>query len=529
MNRASLPSRPRRLSLRRFARGLALAGLPLAGLGCAQLACSSGPAPAAVARAAAGEPGKPASKPENIPTLPREVAAAPHAPVPAPEAAPPKVLPITLDTVLRLAGDQNAKINEAREKVNEAFAEKDLADKRWLPDLWVGTSYYRHEGGIQNEDGTLTHSSFGALFGGLEVKGKFDIHEVVFQRINAERKVWQKKGELSQVASDKLLDASTTYIDLVAARTGEEVARRTLKKMQDLLDNAVRLAKVEPGWKVEELRVRSQIFAQQQNVRRLQEQAAEASSRLAYLLGLDPCTQLVPVDPELVAFDLIDAGLSTCDLVSKALADGPGVRELEGLLNVLQEAQDKSKGPGQFLPVVEARMAEGIFGAGPGSRSDWDNRWDLGLQVRWDLTGLFTARDRKRALDARTQQVHLEYQDLRGKLAAGVQQAREVILGSRDQIRLGQDRIDYARRTYTESKFRLTENVPGRTPNEVLRSIEGVAESESHFLGLLRDYDKAQLQLLILTGYHTGHDEPHGPACHPPPPPPPEVHPHPGR
>src|SRR5207244_12389442 len=109
-----------------------------------------------------------------------------------------------------------------------------------------------------------------------------------------------------------------------------------------------------------------------------------ASARLVYLLGLDPCTELIPVDDHLQPFELIDARAPTCDLVTRAVAAGPGVRELEGLLNLLQNSIAKANGPARLLPVFEVRMAEGAFGAGPGDSLTWDNRWDLGLQARRD-------------------------------------------------------------------------------------------------------------------------------------------------
>src|SRR4029077_6153440 len=102
--------------------------------------------------------------------------------------------------------------------------------------------YYRHEGGIQNEDGTLTESSFGSLFAGTEIRGRFDLREAVFQKVDAERKVWQQKGELSKLTSENLLDAANTSVDLLAARAGEAVAIRTEELLQDLLVKATKLA-----------------------------------------------------------------------------------------------------------------------------------------------------------------------------------------------------------------------------------------------------------------------------------------------
>src|SRR4029077_11330532 len=131
--------------------------------------------------------------------------------------------------------------------------------------------YYRHEGGIQNEDGTLTESSFGSLFAGTEIHGRFDLREAVFQKVDAERKVWQQRGELSKLSSETLLDASNTYVDLLAARSAEAIARASIAKLQYWLGRGVDLAKIEPGSEVEVGRVRTELVAQQQLLRKLEE------------------------------------------------------------------------------------------------------------------------------------------------------------------------------------------------------------------------------------------------------------------
>src|SRR5438477_6316071 len=83
-------------------------------------------------------------------------------PVPSQHASPAtKEVAINLDTVLRLAEGQNAQIALARARVQEAYTQKDVAANSWLPAINVGPAYYRHEGGIAFEDGTLIHSSFG--------------------------------------------------------------------------------------------------------------------------------------------------------------------------------------------------------------------------------------------------------------------------------------------------------------------------------------------------------------------------------
>src|SRR5438132_1162029 len=102
-------------------------------------------------------------------------------PAPPPTQLPPvsdvaapvaKPLPINLDTVLRLAEEQNAQIGVARAKVDASLAENEAAARGWLPKVYAGVGYFRHEGGIQNENGTLTRSSFGTLFPGVEINAE---------------------------------------------------------------------------------------------------------------------------------------------------------------------------------------------------------------------------------------------------------------------------------------------------------------------------------------------------------------------
>jgi outer membrane protein TolC len=418
----------------------------------------------------------------------------------APPAAEARALPIGLDTVLRLAEGQNGQVALAREKVREAYADQDLAKSAWLPAINVGTAYYRHEGGIQNEDGTLTHSSFGGTLAGVEVAGRLDLREAIFAQVNAERKVWQQKGELSRVTGETLLDAASTYIDLMTARTGEAIVRRTVKEQEDVLEQARGLAKAEPGAQFLVEGFEAEVLVLRQNAAKLRRQGDGAATKLAYLLGIGPGVELVPVDDKLIPIELVDPSTPAEQLVGRALANGPGVRELQGLLGVITAAREKAKGPGRFLPTVEMRALEGAFGAGPGGSMSFDNRLDVGVQARWNLTDLFTAKDQQRVADSRIQQAHLTYQDVRAKLTAGVEEARQASLSGRAELRLAGDAVRHADKGYELSNRRLKDNVPGSSTAEVMGYVRGLQSAYLNYLGVVGDYDKAQLRLLVLTG-----------------------------
>jgi hypothetical protein len=173
---------------------------------------------------------------------------------------------------------------------------------------------------------------------------------------------------------------------------------------------------------------------------------------------------------------------------------------MEGLLATIQDALEKSKGPGKYLPVFEVRALEGVFGAGPGDDMKWDNRFDLGLQARWNLGDFATAQTKARIAHSKLRQVHLTYQDLRAKLSAGVQEARESSLSGKEQIRLSADQLKHATESYRLSKLRLKENVRGSSPTEVLGTLQNLAQAQVSHLTAINAYDKAQLRLMLLLG-----------------------------
>jgi outer membrane protein TolC len=419
-----------------------------------------------------------------------------------------KALPISLDTVFRLASDQNGKIAIAREQLNEAFAAKDLADKSWIPDLFVGTTYLRHEGGIQDFQGFLVHSSYGAFFVGPTIQGTLDLREFAFKKIDAERKIWQQRGEVAKLTSENLLDAASTYIDLLAARTGELVSLKLEQEMQRLLTDTEKLAKVEFGIKGEMFRLKAELDAQKQITRKMREGSRAAAAKLTYLLGLDPEAELVPVDSRLRFFALVDDSVPARQLVDLALSQGPGIQEMSGLLALIDDASAKAQGLGRFIPIVKMCVSEGALGAGPGSSTTWDNAFNACFSVGWNLNDLCTSHERRRLAESKKLQAQLGFQELTAKLTLGVEEALEASRSGSEQINLGRTQVKEAEKSYEFShkrwKYKVglgkdSKGIPA-SPGEVLMGLAGVGRAEFNLINAVREHDKAQLRLFVLTG-----------------------------
>lgn len=428
-----------------------------------------------------------------------DIVPAQYLPPPA-EVKEGKPIPISLDTVFRLAQDQNGQVRLARMKVEDALMDQTWASKHWLPDLSVGLAAYRHEGGIQDFQGNLIRSSYGSALPGLELTGKYDWKEVMLRRVNAERQVWQQKTELSKLTSENLLDAAGTYIAMLSARSGVAISLETEIRLKDLLDQTKKLAAIDSGVNVEVSRIEAELMAQTVLTVRLRESSKAAGAKLAYLLGLNPCCEFLVVDGKLVPIALVDTNQSVQTLVDQALTRGPGVRELEGLLRTVEAARNADYGFSHWMPSVQVNVVEGGFGAGPGSRMEWTNRFDLGVHMRWSLSEFYFAKYKRHQSDMNIQQVHVTMQDLRAKLTLGVQEARDAIASGMEQIQLAEKHIRHAEESYRLSDQRLKQNIKGRSSSEVLLALRTLSAARLEYLQAVRDLNKAQLRLFILVG-----------------------------
>jgi hypothetical protein len=332
-----------------------------------------------------------------------------------------KLVSINLETVLRLADAQNGQNAVAREKLREAFAHQELAAKSWLPDIASTTE--------------------------------------------ARQRVLEQRAEVGKLSAETLLEASTTYVDLLAARATLAIALQTEAKLQGVLKQATVLAKTNTSADLEILRIQAELDSQAMHVRQAREAALTATAKLIYLLGLHPESELTIMDRQLAAFTLVNADAPPEELFAKAQQNGPAFLEMEDLAHC-----------------VEAVTATTGFGSN---------------------TALLSARTpRERVAKAKIEQAQAAFQDLRAKLIMTVQAMREAALSSRDQMGIGLNQLKHANDCYerTKTRFQRAASAADRSTNELLQTIRAVDAASLVYLTAIRDHDKAQLGLAILTG-----------------------------
>src|SRR5205807_5889107 len=128
------------------------------------------------------------------------------------------------------------------------------------------------------------------------------------------------------------------------------------------------------------------------------------------------------------------------------------------------------------------------------------------------------AKPRQRQAQSRLNQARLSYEDLRGRLAMGVQEAQQTIQSTQAQIRRSGEQVSHACRSYRLSNLRLVERAGGTT-GEVMTAIQLLEMAHLNSLNAIRSHNKAQVRLMVLLGAAGG--DPHAapppetPACGP--------------
>ncbi len=102
----------------------------------------------------------------------------------------------------------------------------------------------------------------------------------------------------------------------------------------------------------------------------------------------------------------------------------------------------------------------------------------------------------------------LTYEDVRGKLAAGVQEAHGSIITGREQIGLSKGEIQSASNSYRASSKRLNDGLPGGSVGETLLAIRSLEQAHFNLLVGISDHNKAQIRLLLLMGIPSSKNTP---------------------
>lgn len=451
-------------------------------------------------------------------TPPLRVEVPEHAPgAPPPGLTDDKPLPISLPSALQLADVRPLDIAIATQQLQVAAAQLEQANVTWLPTVYLGTDYYRHDGSIQSTAGDISTNSHSGFMVGAGPYAVFALSDALFGPLAARQVRRAREATLQTARNDSLLAVAETYFNVEQARGdlagSEEVARRST-------DLARRAQELLPGGVIPELevvRARTQAARSRQAVQAARERWRFSSADLVRVLRLDPASVVDPVEPPHLRVTLVPPGQSVDELIQIGLTNRPELATQQALVQAtLQRLRQEKLRPlipsillRGFSTPVTGTLAAGYFGGGNnGDISNFGGRLDLDLQVLWKLDNLgFGNQAQIRQRRAENQAAIFELFRTQDRIAGEVAQAEAEVQSAAarmndadDELR---DALDSANKNLAGlGQTRTAGNVLILIvrPQEVVASIQALAQAYNDYYGATADYNRAEFRLYHALG-----------------------------
>jgi outer membrane protein TolC len=471
---------------------------------------------AIVAALGQGQDRAPAQEDKALARLLPPTSAAQPAPIvpPAPEVLD-RPLPINLPTALQLAGARPLDIALAAERINIAAAQLEHAQTLWLPTIYLGGDYFRHDGQLQDVAGNVFGTSKSALMAGAGPSAVFAVTDAIFEPLAQRQVLRAREADLQASRNDTMLAVAEAYLNVQQARGELAGALDAVRRTEELLGRTRKL--IEFLKPVDEVRTRTELDRRRQLVEAARERWRTASADLARFLRLDASALVEPQEPPHLQVELVVLDQPVDDLIALALTNRPELASQQALVQAtLHRLRAEKLRP--LIPSVLLRgastnpagtLAGGVFGGGRNDHlGDFSARGDFDFQILWELKGFgLDNLARVKEKRAENQAAVLELFRTQDRIAAEVKQAY-------DQSRSAIVRIGQAESEVKDALDSLAKHFEGLEqpervgkvvvmlirPQEVLAAVQALGQAYNDYYAAVADYDRAQFRLYRALG-----------------------------
>jgi outer membrane protein TolC len=425
-------------------------------------------------------------------------------------------LPITLATALQLSNARPLDVAVARERVRVAAAQLERAKTLWLPSIYVGADYARHDGRIQDTSGNIVDVSRQSLFAGAGPTAVFAVADACFAPLAARQVVAARQAGVQAAVNDSLLSVAEAYFAVQQARGDLDGARDALRRAEELVRRAEGLAaSLAPP--VEAARARTELARRRQAVQAAIERWRTASAELARLLRLDPAALVEPQESPRLQVTLVAPDRTVDELIPIALTNRPELAAQQALVRAaLDRLRQERLRP--LIPSILLRgnatnpagiLAGGTFGGGINdSLNHFGWRGDFDVEVLWEFQNLgFGNKSRVAEQKAEHRLAVLESFRLQDQVAAEVVRAHAQLRSAAARLTDAEAGLKDAADTAEKSFEGLGQTKRAGNllllvirPQEVVAAVQSLAQAYTDYYGALADYNRAQFRIYRALG-----------------------------
>jgi outer membrane protein TolC len=427
-----------------------------------------------------------------------------------------EVLPINLATAMRLTDARPLVIQAAYASEMTSYGLLQQAQVLWLPDLYLGSDYQRHDGGAQRTTGDVAINDRNQFLAGGGLKAVFALTDALYAPLAARQIYRARNFDVQAARNDALMDMTDAFFSVQQARGVLAGYDDTVVKGQELVKTVESLSKG--------LAAPIEIQRAQTTLADLQQQATNArrdwrisSANLTRILRLNPAAVVDPQEPPQLKVTVVPPDESVDQLIPQGLTNRP---ELASQQAVVQATVARLKEE-QMRPLIPSLVLQGtsnpgdtlgggfyeanVTGSPPTStgRSDWD------FQVVWQLqnlgagnTGLVHQRQGEQ------RQAMIELFRIQDQVAAEVDQAFAQVIAADARIKQAEYGLAAAEESFAGNLKGLSETVQVGNqlqlvirPQEVTAALLQLQQAYSNYYSSVNDYNRAEFRLYHALGY----------------------------
>jgi len=435
------------------------------------------------------------------------------------------IQPIDLPGALRLAGANDLDIAIAREQVAQSLAELQQARVMWLPSLYIGPNWIRHDGQAQVVEGQVRTISKSSLFlggtaaagssvsgpvpagGPAQVSGLTSIlrfSDAIFEPLAARQVLESRRAGIQTATNDALLGVAEAYLDLQKAAGRLAIARDAAVNAETLATLTESYSRTGAGLDADYRRAVTERDRQRKNVELAVGELEVASAELIRRTRLDPRLVVAPVEPPETVLRLVPESCPIDELITTGLRSRPELAEAQALVQATLTRLKQAK-LRPFIPSLALRYSGGGFGGGTnGFFGDFNSRSDADVNLYWEVQNLgFADRAIARQRAAQQRTANLELMKIQDRVASEVVQAEKGRIASSRQMEEAGRALPEAQASLdlNLTNIRRGAGLPGATrPIEVLQPIQALAQARSDYLDAVLAYNRAQFRLYRALG-----------------------------
>jgi outer membrane protein TolC len=435
---------------------------------------------------------------------------------PAPPAETDRALPINLATALRLADARPVIIEAARAAVETEYGLYEQARVLWLPSVYLGVDYQRHDGGELNflTGRTILGPRNQFLTGG-GARAVFALTDAIYAPL-AERQLLRARNvEVQTAKNDALLSVAVAYFDVQQARGNLAGTLDSVARARDLARRAGALARgLAPAIEVE--RANTLLADLEQQAASARQDWLTSSATLTRVLRLDPAAVLVPLEPPHLQVTLISPQEVVDALVPVGLTNRPELATQQSVVQAtlvrLRQERMRPLIPSLVLSsnaTPDGFLGAGVYGTGRNSLNHWSGRSDWDAEVVWELRNLgFGNRGLITQRRGEQWQALVELFRIQDLVASEVVQAHAQVQAALVRVGRAEAEVKAALASYAGNLKGLSETVRAgellqlvNRPQEVVAALQQLQQAYLNYYTSANDYNRAQFRLFRALGY----------------------------